>query len=163
MSKPQNPETNSNPAFADHFSKVAARYADFRPHYPAALFDYLCTLVPRSATVWDCACGNGQATSDLAARFFKVFGTDASDEQVASASPSTNVEYRVALAEQSGLPDGSVQLLTIAQALHYLADFVARWTSLSWHTTLPLCEPCGIWHKMQPDWALACQIRGSLY
>jgi SAM-dependent methyltransferase len=111
--------TEVSQTFADHFSKVATRYADFRPHYPAALFDYLATLVPPDSTGWDCACGNGQATSDLAARFFKVFATDASREQIASATPYPNVEYRVALAEQSGLPPGSVQLLTIAQALHW--------------------------------------------
>src|SRR5579859_7785472 len=112
-------QTEPKEAFADHFSKVAARYADFRPHYPAALFDYLATLVPKTSTVWDCACGNGQATSDLAARFFNVYGTDASADQIASASPAPNAEYRVALAEKSGLPDSSVQLLTIAQAMHW--------------------------------------------
>jgi ubiquinone/menaquinone biosynthesis C-methylase UbiE len=108
-----------NQAFHDHFSSVANRYADFRPHYPAALFDYLTTLVPESATVWDCACGNGQATHDLAARFEKVVATDASKEQIASATVYPRVEFRVAPAEQSGLPDSSVELLTVAQALHW--------------------------------------------
>jgi ubiquinone/menaquinone biosynthesis C-methylase UbiE len=112
-------QTELTPTFSDHFSKVAARYADFRPHYPAALFDYLATLVPKDSTVWDCACGNGQASSDLAARFLKVFATDGSRDQIASAAPRPNLEYRVALAEQSGLPNHSVQLLTIAQALHW--------------------------------------------
>lgn len=111
-----------NQAFHDHFSSVANRYADFRPHYPAALFDYLATLVPGSATVWDCACGNGQATRDLAARFAKVVATDASKEQIAAAKPNPKVEFRVALAEQSGLPDNSVQLVTVAQAIHWF-DF----------------------------------------
>jgi len=109
-------------AFHDHFSAVANRYADFRPHYPEALFDYLATLVPRSATVWDCACGNGQATHDVAARFAKVIATDASKEQIASAKPNPKVEFRVALAEQSGLADNSVELITVAQALHWF-DF----------------------------------------
>jgi hypothetical protein len=48
-----------------------------------------------------------------------VFATDASREQIASAAPSPNVEYRVALAEESGLPSGSVRLVTIAQAVHW--------------------------------------------
>ena len=108
--------------FHDQFSGVANRYADFRPHYPAALFDYLATLVPQSSVVWDCACGNGQATLDLAARFNKVIATDASREQIASASPHPKIEYRVAPAEQSGLPDQSVALVTLAQALHWF-DF----------------------------------------
>ena len=105
--------------FHDHFSSIANRYADFRPHYPAALFDYLATLVPQSSIVWDCACGNGQATRDLAQRFDRVVATDASREQIASATPHPKVEFRVAPAERSGLPDESVGLITVAQALHW--------------------------------------------
>src|SRR5262245_52526179 len=106
-------------AFADHFSQVATRYASFRPHYPVGLFDYLLTLVPRNSLVWDCAAGGGQATVDLAARFERVIATDASPEQLGSAPPLDNVEYRVALAETSGLADNSVGLITVAQALHW--------------------------------------------
>lgn len=109
-------------AFHDHFSSVADRYADFRPRYPAALFDHLAMLVPRESAVWDCAAGNGQATFDLAARFDRVIGTDASREQIASATAHPNIEYRVASAEQSGLRDKSVALVTVAQALHWF-DF----------------------------------------
>src|SRR5262245_37971020 len=105
--------------FRDLFSSVANRYADFRPHYPAALFDYLATLAPRTSLVWDCAAGNGQATLDLAERFDRVIATDASKEQIASATPHRRVEYRVAPAEQSGLVDESVSLITVAQALHW--------------------------------------------
>src|SRR5436190_1039921 len=105
--------------FHDHFSELASRYADFRPRYPAALFDYLATLVPADSVVWDCACGSGQATFDLATRFNKVVATDASAEQIASAKPHPRVEYSVALAEQSGLESGSVGLVTVAQALHW--------------------------------------------
>ena len=79
-------------------------------------------LVPTSSHVWDCACGNGQATLDLAERFARVVATDGSQEQIASAAPHPKVEYRVALAEQSGLPDRSVGLVTVAQALHWF-DF----------------------------------------
>lgn len=108
--------------FHDHFSGVANRYADFRPHYPAALFDYLATLAPKSATVWDCACGNGQASHDLATHFAKVIATDASKEQIASASPNPKIEFCVATAEESGLADGAVELITVAQAIHWF-DF----------------------------------------
>jgi SAM-dependent methyltransferase len=105
--------------FPDHFSSVASRYADFRPHYPEELFDYLSTLAPRDAQVWDCAAGNGQATRGLAQRFARVVATDASAEQIASAPVLPNAEFRVALAEDSGLPDASVGLVTVAQALHW--------------------------------------------
>lgn len=107
------------PAFHDHFSSVAARYADFRPQYPAALFDYFATLVPKTSTVWDCATGNGQAARGLAERFARVVATDASAQQIASAAKLPKVEFRVALAEESGLPDASVGLVTVAQAMHW--------------------------------------------
>jgi len=105
--------------FHDHFSAFANRYADFRPHYPAAIFDFLASIVPQNSLVWDCACGNGQATVDLAQRFAGVIGTDASKEQIASATPRPNIEYRVAPAENCGLVDGSVGLVTVAQAIHW--------------------------------------------
>ena len=108
--------------FHDHFSGVADRYANFRPQYPAPLFDYLATITPRTSLAWDCAAGNGQATVDLARRFERVIATDASAEQIASAKPQPNVEYRVATAEQSGLPDACADLITVAQALHWF-DF----------------------------------------
>lgn len=105
--------------FQDHFSSFAERYADFRPKYPAALFDYLVSLVSQDALVWDCAAGNGQATVNLAERFERVIATDGSREQIASAAPHPKIEYHVALAEESGLPNGSVGLITVAQAVHW--------------------------------------------
>jgi ubiquinone/menaquinone biosynthesis C-methylase UbiE len=106
-------------AFHDHFSELAKRYAEFRPRHAAVVFDYLATLVPRRSRVWDCACGSGQATVDLAERFDRVIATDASGDQIASATPHPKIEYRVAPAEQSGLPDASIDLITVAQALHW--------------------------------------------
>ncbi len=48
-----------------------------------------------------------------------MIATDASAEQIANARPASRVEYRVAPAEASGLPDHSVELLTVGQALHW--------------------------------------------
>jgi ubiquinone/menaquinone biosynthesis C-methylase UbiE len=105
--------------FHDHFSTVASRYADYRPRYPKELFDYVGGLAPSRSLAWDCAAGNGQATIDLATHFQRVIATDASSEQIAAAQRVPNVEYRVAAAEESGLPDNSADLVTVAQALHW--------------------------------------------
>lgn len=105
--------------FQDHFSELAAKYAGFRPHYPATLFDYLTTLVPADGVVWECACGSGQATLDLAARFRHIVATDGSPEQIAAAPAHPRVEYRVATAEDCGLEDASVHLVAVAQAIHW--------------------------------------------
>lgn len=105
--------------FSDHFSGVASEYAEFRPLYPEPLFDWLADLAPRRDVAWDCATGSGQAAVALASRFERVIATDASARQVAVASPHARVVYRVAPAEASGLPPASVDLVTVAQALHW--------------------------------------------
>lgn len=106
--------------FPDHFSSVAVAYAAARPTYPPALFDHLAGLAPSRAHAWDCAAGNGQATLALAERFARVTATDASGAQLAQAPRHPGVTYRVALAQESGLPEASVDLVTVAQALHWL-------------------------------------------
>ncbi len=75
---------------------------------------------PRTAVAWDCATGNGQAAIGLADHFDHVVATDASEAQIASAIPHDRVTYRVARAEASGLEPASVDLVTVAQALHWL-------------------------------------------
>ena len=106
-------------SFADHFSGVSAGYAAFRPRYPDALFDFLADAAPAREAAWDCATGNGQAALGLARHFARVIATDASDAQIAHATPHPRVTYRVAPAEASGLGDRSVDLVTAAQAVHW--------------------------------------------
>ena len=79
------------------------------------------SLVPRRRVAWDCATGNGQAARDLGHFFDRVIATDGSPDQIAQAIPRENVEYRVASAEASGLAARSVDLVTVAQALHWFA------------------------------------------
>jgi len=45
--------------------------------------------------------------------------TDASEEQIAAAEPADALEFCVARAEESGLESASVDLITVAQALHW--------------------------------------------
>jgi SAM-dependent methyltransferase len=106
-------------SFKDHFSRLAAQYSAFRPAYPAAVFDYLAQVCLEHRTAWDCACGNGQATLSLAERFDSVIGTDASQQQLAAAPAHPRVTYKAAPAERSGLSSDSVDLITVAQALHW--------------------------------------------
>jgi ubiquinone/menaquinone biosynthesis C-methylase UbiE len=48
-----------------------------------------------------------------------VIATDASEKQIATAEKNPRIEYRVAAAEESGVNSSSVDLVTIAQALHW--------------------------------------------
>ncbi len=105
-------------SFKDHFSAQSAGYARHRPHYPRALFEYLAGL-GRCRRAWDCATGSGQAAVALADFFEAVIATDASQAQIDAAFSHPRVRYRVAAAEESGLPEDSVDLVTVGQALHW--------------------------------------------
>src|SRR6266540_3176618 len=106
-------------AFKDHFSKQAADYAKFRPNYPQKLFDYLRSIAPSRQLAWDCGTGNGQAAVGLASLFDRVIATDASEKQIANAQSHKIVEYRVAPAENSGIGSRTIDLIMVAQALHW--------------------------------------------
>ena len=105
--------------FKDHFSGHAGLYAQARPHYPDALFDWIAEQSPARDCVWDVACGNGQASVALARHFRAVIATDPSAQQVSQAQRHPRIEYRVEVAESSSLPDHSVDAITVAQALHW--------------------------------------------
>ncbi len=106
--------------FADHFSRLAPAYASWRPRYPEALFDYLASLVTSRDCAWDCAAGSGQASIPLASRFRHVIATDISASMISQAPSHPGVHYRVAPAQASGLGNETMNLVTVAQALHWL-------------------------------------------
>jgi SAM-dependent methyltransferase len=106
--------------YADHFSRVASAYAACRPGYPPELFTYISGLPARHELAWDCAAGSGQATLPLTGRFRRVLATDLSAEMLNRAPRHSKVEYRVSRAEDSGLAGSSADLVTVAQALHWL-------------------------------------------
>lgn len=70
----------------------------------------------------------GQAVAELSGRFEHVIAMDSSPEQLKQANKEqyTNVEWRVAPAESTGVPSGTVDLVTVAQALHWWVLMVQR-------------------------------------
>lgn len=122
----------SGAGFRDHFSGIADAYAAARPEYPDALYDLLAHHVKVDARVWEPGCGSGQATRGLAARFAHVHATDPSARQIAQhwarqppvgEGEARQADHPVSLAvepaERTSLPDASVQLIAVAQALHW--------------------------------------------
>jgi SAM-dependent methyltransferase len=105
--------------FKDYFSGHAVEYAKFRPHYPEEMFEYLASISPEHELAWDCATGNGQAAVGLARHFERVIATDASAQQIESAEVDKRISYRVAPAEASEINSASVDLILVAQALHW--------------------------------------------
>ena len=105
--------------FNDHFSGGSARYAQYRPDYPDELFRFLAQNCSRQTLALDCATGSGQAALGLSHYFDGVIAIDASETQIASAIANPRIHYRKALAEQTGLEGQSVDLVSVAQALHW--------------------------------------------
>lgn len=105
--------------FLDHFSVQAEDYSIYRPEYPPELYQWLASLCDETQLAWDCGTGNGQAAVALSQQFSYVIGTDASESQIYHAMIYPRVEYEVALAHNSPFEDNSVDLVTVAQALHW--------------------------------------------
>jgi SAM-dependent methyltransferase len=103
----------------DHFSGVAAAYAASRPDYPPDLAAHLAATSPGRGLAWEAGCGSGQFTRVLAAHFAAVRATDLSTEQIAAAPALPGVSWAAAPADRSGLPAGSADLVTAAQAAHW--------------------------------------------
>ena len=108
--------------FKDHFSALSAGYSKYRPTYPVELFRFLASVSSANNLAWDCATGSGQVAVALADYFSNVVASDASQSQIDAATQHAGVEYRVATAEQSGLADSSVDLITVGQAFHWFNE-----------------------------------------
>jgi SAM-dependent methyltransferase len=108
--------------FKDHFSGHSRDYARARPGYPESLFDHIASLASARDAAWDCGTGTGQAARSLASRFRAVIATDASANQVSKAARGDRILYAAAAAERAPLRNASVDLVSVAQALHWF-DF----------------------------------------
>jgi ubiquinone/menaquinone biosynthesis C-methylase UbiE len=108
----------------DNFSAQANLYAKFRPVYPDALYDFIFSLKPHYANAWDCGTGNGQVAAKLAERCHLVYASDISQQQLDNAVKKDNIHYLLARAEETNLPDNSIDLVTVGQAIHWF-DFDA--------------------------------------
>ena len=104
----------------DLFSTQSGIYKAYRPVYPAALYTFMLSFVERKETALDVATGNGQAAVALAAYFENVVAIDISAEQLKHAEPKENITYRLSAAEATFSKPHTFDLITVAQAYHWL-------------------------------------------
>ncbi|WP_394561639.1 class I SAM-dependent methyltransferase [Aquipseudomonas alcaligenes] len=103
------------------FGNRAGAYASFRPQYPAALFDWLASNCTSHERALDIACGNGQASRPLLDHFRQVLACDGSPQQLQAAPDLQGVDCFAADACAQPLADASLDLIVVAQALHWFA------------------------------------------
>jgi ubiquinone/menaquinone biosynthesis C-methylase UbiE len=137
--------------FKDNFSKQSDIYLKYRPHYPIELYAYLASLTNEHSLAWDCGTGNGQAAVGLTEFYDKVIATDPSEQQIKNAIPHEKITYKVEKAENSSNGSNSVDLITIANALHWFnfesfyeeANRVMKDNGIiaAWSYTLPQISP----------------------
>lgn len=101
------------------FGQGASAYATFRPSYPAALFAELALRAPAQRRAWDVGAGTGQAALGLAEHFEHVLATDVDARMLAAAPPHARITYRHLVDEPDDLADASLELVSVAQALHW--------------------------------------------
>ncbi|CAM8970715.1 unnamed protein product [Rhodiola kirilowii] len=111
---------------ADLFHKQAEQYAQARPTYPLSLFTFISSKTPCHHLAWDAGAGNGQATESIAALYSNVIATDTSAKQILFAPTIPNAIFRqtppsfsVSDLETYVAPQSTVDLVTVAQALHW--------------------------------------------
>eukprot|EP00958_Prasinococcus_capsulatus_P000622 scaffold49_cov409-Prasinococcus_capsulatus_cf.AAC.22 len=122
----------------------AKHYAQFRPTYPPELYECISRFVGDGAArdlAMDVGTGSGQAAREIAKMYKKVLATDVSEAQLDEARAHsvqavrkcsllaqitrrcgpgiTNIEYQREPAEELNVEHGTVDLIAVAQALHW--------------------------------------------
>jgi SAM-dependent methyltransferase len=105
--------------FKDHFSTHSPDYAAHRPGYPAALFDHPRRPDPGPWSGLGLRHRQRPGGAGAGGHYARVVASDASGAQIAAAPAHPGIEFRVAPADASGLPDHCADLVTVAQAAHW--------------------------------------------
>lgn len=107
----------------ENFTGKAKAYAIGRPGYPKAAIEYICSLVPQNTVFADIGAGTGKFTMTLAERGYSMFAVepnaDMREQLVITLAPFPNVMIMDGTAEVTMLPDHSVDVITVAHALHW--------------------------------------------
>lgn len=103
----------------NYFYSAGDDYARFRPGYQPALGAWLSSCCGTHSLALDVATGSGQAACIVAPHFDRVLACDASLAQIVAATAPAHVAFAIARAESLPVPDAVVDLLTVAQAMHW--------------------------------------------
>jgi SAM-dependent methyltransferase len=111
---------------ARSFDAWALDYDRYRPTYPQSMFDHIAARLSLTADarVADLGAGTGKAARQMARRGWQVIAIEPGEGMLEvlrarAKSEGLAIDARLASAEETGLPDASVELATAAQAYHW--------------------------------------------
>ena len=109
--------------FQSRFGAAAEAYDSYRPEYPAEVFEFLLTYVSLDHRHFalDLGAGTGRATRSLASQFEKVIAVEPDSkmaDKIRGFGPGVVVQ--ITTAEDSAQQPDSVDLIVIANALHWM-------------------------------------------
>ncbi len=105
----------------DRFSNRAEAYAKYRPSYPPEAIHFILKGLNSSnmLLIADIGAGTGIASRLLAEQGARVVAIEPNLAMLSAAEPHLHVQFRQGSAEQTGLTDCSVDLVTTFQAFHW--------------------------------------------
>jgi SAM-dependent methyltransferase len=114
---------------SDIWTGLASSYDQARPTPPPALLDLLTQLIgmPHPALVVDVGSGTGLSTAIWGGRAERVIGIEPNADMrnvafhnVEGHPHAAQIEYREGVAHRTGLPDACADIVTAAQAFHWM-------------------------------------------
>lgn len=109
---------------AERFSDRVANYVKYRPSYPKPAIDYLFENgIDKNSVICDIGSGTGILSKILIEQVCIVYGIEPNDKMRHYAEEDlkqyTNFKSLLAIAEDTGLKNNSVDAITAAQAFHW--------------------------------------------
>jgi len=135
----------------ERFSGFAGLYDRYRPAPPELLGEVLVRLaaVARPRLVVDLGSGTGLSTRYWADRADEVIGIDPTGDmrrQAEARSGAANVTYREGFSHATGLPSGHADVVTCAQALHWMEP------EETFREAARILRPGGVFAAFDYDW-----------
>ncbi len=139
----------------EKFTGKAAEYRKYRPDYPQAFIDYLRREIGmgRDSIVADIGAGTGILTRQLGEHVKQILAVEPNPEmRMACETYCRDLAGFTAVdgsAEDSGLPEGAVDLITVAQAFHWFDQDRAK------REFQRILKPAGravlVWNRREPE------------